>query len=278
MDGWMLITALLLIALAFVGYTLNSYRKRLATAQKELTRLNDQLNILREEKNQLTAFVSHDLKSPLNRIFALVQLLSRSDGLSVEQRDLMAKMHQVIADMLLMIRNLQDDRKLSRGELAIHAEEVNISGVVASVLKNFRALMDIKHLTLEATVPPPILVKADRHYLTRVIENILSNAVKFSPAGKKIVVRLLAGETVRLEVHDEGPGISMEDFGRLFKKFTTLAAKPTGSESASGLGLFIAQAVSEKMGMRLRCEHNEKGATFSLTVGEAPGFFNSSVH
>ena len=98
----------------------------------------------------------------------------------------------------------------------------------------------------------------------QVLENLVSNAVKYSPPGKNIFVRLQhSAEAVRCEVQDEGPGLSPEDQKKLFGKFARLSAKPTGGEHSTGLGLSIVKKMVEAMNGKVWCESElGKGATF----------------
>ena len=124
------------------------------------------------------------------------------------------------------------------------------------------------HLQSDA-VPAKVLV--DPYVMVQVLENLVSNAVKYSPVGKNIFVRLKkeAG-AVRLEVQDEGPGLSAEDQKKLFGKFARLSAKPTGGEHSTGLGLSIVKKMVEAMNGKVWCESElGKGATFIVTMPEA---------
>jgi signal transduction histidine kinase len=104
----------------------------------------------------------------------------------------------------------------------------------------------------------------DDNRLHQVLENLISNAVKYSPHGKNIIIRLRQDERhVRCEIQDEGPGLSDSDKQKLFGKFTRLAAKPTGREHSTGLGLFIVKKLVELMNGAVWCESElGQGATF----------------
>ena len=106
--------------------------------------------------------------------------------------------------------------------------------------------------------------------MVQVVENLVSNAVKYSPPGKSIFVRVRrTGNAVRCEVQDEGPGLSAEDQQKLFGKFARLTAKPTGGEQSTGLGLSIVKRLVEAMHGHVWCESEPgHGATFLV---EFPG-------
>jgi signal transduction histidine kinase len=100
------------------------------------------------------------------------------------------------------------------------------------------------------------------------LSNIISNAVKYSPHGKNVYVRMKASnEEIRIEVQDEGPGISADDMKKLFGKFARLSARPTGGEHSTGLGLSIVKKMVEAMNGKVWCESEVgKGATFIVDL------------
>ncbi len=113
-----------------------------------------------------------------------------------------------------------------------------------------------------------IIAFVDESATMQVIDNIVSNAVKYSPRGKNIFISLQSSEdAVRVEVRDEGPGISKEDMQKLFGKFARLSAQPTGGEHSTGLGLSIVKKMVEAMNGRVWCESElGKGAAFIVEL------------
>jgi signal transduction histidine kinase len=118
----------------------------------------------------------------------------------------------------------------------------------------------------DEAVKRPVVV--DPTVTTQVFENLISNAIKYSPPGKTITVRLTEEASgVRFEVRDEGPGLSVEDHRKLFGKFARLSAKPTGGEHATGLGLSIVKRMVEAMNGKVWCESElGKGASFMVEL------------
>ncbi|MBK8290015.1 MAG: ATP-binding protein [Flammeovirgaceae bacterium] len=120
------------------------------------------------------------------------------------------------------------------------------------------------------------MVVADKLYLYRIFENLISNALKFSPANKHIYTSIEEVENkIVVKVRDEGPGFTIEDQRQLYRKFQRLSARPTGGESSTGLGLSIVKALVEKMNGELICQSEEgNGATFIVKLeqsDELPG-------
>jgi signal transduction histidine kinase len=243
---------------------------------RELTQIHKDNEILMNEllleKQQLVGVLSHDLKGPFNRVFALIQLLqSSSDNLKTDQKEYIGKMHSVIADGLSMIRNLMDYQKLKGKGIEVNLEAINLSNVVGTLARNYKVLAEKKKIELHLNVLPAIMVQADKYCLHRIMDNLLSNAVKFSGEYRNIFMNVYEDELwIRVDVCDEGPGISVDDQFKLFTQFHTLSAKPTGGETATGLGLAVAKILSEKMKAELSSVSKPgQGSIFTLKIPKA---------
>jgi len=239
---------------------------------QEQEKRNKQVGELVYEKQQLIGLVSHDLKGPFNRIFALIQLMEiSSENLTSEQREYLGKIHQIVADGLGMIRNLLDNRRLEDQGIDLLPESINLVAVLGSLIKNYRNLSVKKKIQIHFEAPAQAIVVADKLYIYRIFENLISNALKFSPEDRNIYVTVTEeGEKIVVKLKDEGPGISKEDQKKLYQKFQRLSARPTGGESSTGLGLSIVKALIEKMGSELLCESDEGlGATFIVKMDKS---------
>jgi two-component system sensor histidine kinase/response regulator len=249
----------------------------------EQEKRNKQVGELVHEKQQLIGLVSHDLKGPFNRIFALIQLMEISaTNLTGEQQEYLGKIHQIVADGLGMIRNLLDNRRLEDQGIDFTLEPLNISVLLGSLIKNYRTLAEKKKIQMHFDTSKQSVVVADKLYLYRIFENLISNALKFSPANKHIYTSIEEVENkIVVKVRDEGPGFTIEDQRQLYRKFQRLSARPTGGESSTGLGLSIVKALVEKMNGELICQSEEgNGATFIVKLeqsDELPGKNISAV-
>ncbi|MCE7862070.1 MAG: sensor histidine kinase [Bacteroidetes bacterium CHB5] len=241
---------------------------------QEQEKRNKEVGGLVHEKQQLIGLVSHDLKGPFNRIFALIQLMElTNENLTEEQREYLGKIHQIVADGLSMIRNLLDNRRLEEQGIDQTPEQINLVLALGSLVKNYRALAVKKKIQIQFAPPPHAFVLADRMYLNRIFENLISNALKFSPEGKNIYISIEEkGDKYAIGVRDEGPGISREDQKNLYRKFQRLSARPTGGESSTGLGLSIVKTLIEKMGGEIYCQSEEgNGTTFTVKLEKITG-------
>jgi signal transduction histidine kinase len=235
----------------------------------KLQQQNSQLEKLNHEKQIIISIVSHDFKGPFNRIFALAQLLSLSgDNLTDEQQDYLGKIHQIVADGLIMLRNLLDNRRLEEKGIELVPEVLNVPAVIASMVKNYLVVAAKKKIQIILEGPPRVLLMTDKTCLTRIADNLLSNAIKFSPPQKQIVVSVWEkGDIVEISVKDEGPGIAEADRGKLFQKYQKLTARPTGGESSTGLGLYLIKAMVNKMKSEILCvSEGGQGATFTVRL------------
>jgi signal transduction histidine kinase len=237
----------------------------------ELEDSNRQLGNLNQEKLQLIGLVSHDLKSPFNRIFALAQLMNMSNkNLTEDQKEYLGKIQQISVDGLSMVRNLLDSRRLDEQGIELKESALDFANVVTSLVKHYRSIAEKKKIEIELSISGETNIRGDKNYLSRIIENMLSNAIKFSTENKKVYCSLTRKkDCLEFSVKDEGPGISDIDKPKLFNRFQSLSAKPTSGESSTGLGLYIIKTIADKMGAQIFCESEEgKGAEFILHLPE----------
>jgi signal transduction histidine kinase len=248
---------------------LKSQTKLLVVQNQEQERQKKLLQGLITEKEQLISLVSHDLKGPFNRIYAIVQLLSMSSpNLTNEQQDYIGKIHQISSDGLAMLRNLLDNRRLEDKGIDLFIEKVNLTLLVSNLVKNYTTLAEKKRIQVHFEKQSGLVINSDKITLNRIVENLLSNALKFTPPEKNIFVNLVQnGENFELTVIDEGPGISLEDQQKLFVKYQRLSARPTGGESSTGLGLYLVKNMAEKINGHVSYEGNlGRGSQFKISL------------
>lgn len=229
-----------------------------------------QIEELNREKQQLISLVSHDLRAPLNRAFALSELLlMEKEGLSDFQKDYLEKMRLVIADGLAMMRNLVDYRNLEYKNIDILPEKINVREFLNKLIHECLPTAEKKGIVMETShTDRDLIITSDKQCLDRVLGNLLSNAIKFSKPGMKVFVRTKKSDLgVQVEIEDEIGGFSAEEEKNLFTKFKRYKAQPTGNESSTGLGLFVANAMAKRIGGTIVCKtQHPVGSTFIVTV------------
>ena len=239
------------------------------SSEETITILKKQIDQLTREKQQIISLVSHDIKAPLNRVFALVQLIQMEcENLTEEQLDYLAKMHLVVADGLGMIRNLVDYRNLEYKRIEIIPEEIDIVQVMKLVVRNFSTQAEKKKIELELQAPDSLMIQSDNHCILRSFENLISNALKFSKERKKVFIKMQGNDNgATISVQDEAGGFTQNDLKKMYGKFQKLSALPTAGESATGLGLLITKLMLKKVKGEIRCETTEgMGSTFTITI------------
>ena len=147
-------------------------------------------------------------------------------------------------------------------------ESTNISQLVSEVISESKDRANQKNITLFNNLISNNKIVIDKKWMKIAVYNLISNAIKYSPSGKSIHVDTnIISDKYKISVKDEGPGISAEDQENLFKKFQRLSAKPTGNETATGLGLYIVKDIVEKHNGEVSCESSiNRGSTFSIML------------
>jgi signal transduction histidine kinase len=221
------------------------------------------------EKNEILGIVAHDLKNPIAAVRGLAELVN-SGFVEPEQTKEITEQISTTADrMLELVKNLLDINRLESGGMQFEFVEFSIAPLVESTVWQYKAQAEAKNITLHyASKVSSSIVLADEQAMIQVLDNIISNAVKHSPHGKNVFIRIISGvDAIRVEVQDEGQGISLEDMTKLFGKFARLSARPTGGEHSTGLGLSIVKKMVEAMQGRVWCESEVgKGATFIVEL------------
>ena len=252
----------------------------------ELKHARERLREMNEEKNEFMGIAAHDLRNPLGAITGYAEILiEEMESLQPsvpepgaravrEAGECAGRIRETSRRMAEMVQNLLDANRIERGEMQLNLAPLDLSQTVAAVLETQRPRAVAKQQTLHwQNEAGAVSVLADATVLMQVIENIVSNAVKYSPAGKNIFVRLRRLQKGTLcEVQDEGPGLSADDQKKLFGKFARLSSKPTGGENSTGLGLSIVKKMVEAMNGRVWCESElGRGATFIVEFPTTSG-------
>jgi len=218
-------------------------------------------------KTELLGIAAHDLKNPLQVISGFSSLIDEAASLN-DAKQYATLIQSSSARMLKLIKDLLETAALDSGRLDLNKIPVNLADLLRAVAEHNRPNAEKKSQTIELDLEDD-LVEIDLERMREVFENLVSNAVKYSPNGKRIVVGSRRSELgIVAFVKDEGQGLTEEDKQKLFGKFQRLSARPTGGESSTGLGLSIVKQLVELHGGKVWAESDgkDKGTTFFVEL------------
>lgn len=265
------LVSILLLGLVFVALFFalsnNRKKKKLQEIMQKLEEERRQLEVVNEELKTLMGIVAHDLKAPLNKVVGLTQLLPLVGTLNDEQGMYVSMVNQVAHDGRQFIENLLDLKAIEEQKRRLKIEPLEIIQWLNRSLIGYEQTANKKNiaLKLEANASEG-WVSVDKSAFGQVVDNLVSNAIKFSPLDKNIYIRIDVGYSlVSIAIQDEGPGISEEDQQKMFKRFQRLSARPTAGEHSSGLGLSIVKMLVEQMNGEIHLDSQlNSGSTFTV--------------
>lgn len=224
-------------------------------------------------KSEFLASMSHELRSPLHTIIGFSELLAEGvDGpLNDKQRRFVHHIQKDSQHLLTLINDILDLSKIEAGRLEFTMEVVDLTSLVQEAVASFRPQADARGLTLSAQCPEQLQAWGDRVRIRQVLDNLLSNAMKFTPAGGSVTVESHAlGAQVCLAVTDTGIGISPESLEAIFDVFFQVSATTKGVREGTGLGLAISRKLVEKQGGSIWVESQVgQGSRFQFTLRSA---------
>ncbi|GAB4465662.1 MAG: hypothetical protein OHK0057_02690 [Thermoflexibacter sp.] len=232
---------------------------------------NSKLQELDNERNSIISMIVHDLQSPINRISGLLELLEveGKNNFNHNQLTYIDLLRKSTSDASRHIRNLLDTKALEGNNSIsqVILSKIDLIQLISRLLETYKEQASRKQVVLNYEIShQQVYIKGYEDYLSRIFDNLISNAIKFSPknVNSNVFIKVKEnGEYVRVSVQDEGQGLSEEDKKNLFKKFQKLSARPTDGESSSGLGLSIVKSLTEQLQGRVWAEGEpKKGATF----------------
>jgi two-component system sensor histidine kinase/response regulator len=231
------------------------------------------LKKLAADKEESLGMLIHDLKNHLVGLNMSADLLCDGNGSPDDpyRRLMLENISRSSSQMLSFVNQFLASTAANR-KLEIKLQPVCLSQAASSSVQQFQEAARRKDLVVHASLPDEgTMVQADPNALSRVLDNLVSNAVKFSPSGKQIsvVVRPTASY-VECQVQDQGKGFTPDDKKRMFRRYEKLSSRPTGGESSTGLGLSIVKRLVEAMRGDVACESTAgSGARFTVRLPRA---------
>ena len=221
-------------------------------------------------KNEILGTVAHDLKNPLGVILGRTEMLTELIGAGSSRESITAQVEHIrdaTKRLTSMVDHLISDAMADAFDITIRREPVDIASLVSEVADANQPLAANKQQTITVSAPPNFVTMCDADRMREAIDNLVSNAIKYSPIGGKIAVLVSHGQNATIiRIADEGAGLSPEDLGRLFGRFQRLSAKPTAGESSTGLGLSIVKRIIDMHGGKVTAESGGPGQGSTFTV------------
>jgi signal transduction histidine kinase len=243
-------------------------RKQIEKRNSELFAQNQKLEDLNHEKDMLMNIVAHDLKSPLNRILGLVNITQVEGNLSTSQQEYMRLIKDVAQSNLDLIKDLLDVNALDVEKELSQTASVDLGKLLEDRIANFLFAANSKQIVLDLSYQLNEIAHSNPGYLSRIIDNLISNAIKFSKAGTRVYVNAsFQNKNFVLTIKDQGPGFSLQDKELIFQRFRKLSARPTAGESSNGLGLAIVKTLVDRMNGEIELITEEgKGSEFIVSI------------
>jgi len=257
-----------------VGYLAESFNRMtdsLQSSQENLRTAN--LNLLEANrlKSEFLSVMSHELRTPLNAIIGFSEVLQEagSNGPGDREEKYLVNIETSGRHLLQLVNDILDLAKVSSDSLELHLEDVSVPQLLEDIRKLGHPFAAQRRLWLEVRQSDPLpLIKADPAKVKRVLYNLVSNAIKFTPEGGHVTIdaRLEDG-SVAISVTDTGIGISEEDQGRIFTLFGQLDSSHTREHEGTGVGLVLSKKLVELHGGRIWVESElGRGSTFTFTL------------
>ncbi len=220
-------------------------QQALMQANKTLEKEQQELKKLNEIKNRFLSIAAHDLRNPLSAIRCFAEFLTENEvgELNEEQHELVTNIQKTADSMLGLVNDLLDVSVIESGRLSLKLGEYNLPQLVKEVVHLNHIVARRKHIRvlLQSDVDEEMQV-FDRDRLRQVVDNLISNAVKYSPLNTTVYVKLhVQNGLMTLSVKDEGPGIPQEEQNKLFQTFGKTSVQPTAGEKSIGLGLALSR-------------------------------------
>jgi signal transduction histidine kinase len=268
---------LTLAVLAYIQWTISASKGKAVRLEREVERRTRQLKLKTEaledqgrEKTGMINIVAHDLKAPLNKIKGLMGLIKMTSTFSAEQQEYVSYIDQSISQGDQLIRDLLDIHSFEHENSKLELGEIDLAKTLNEWRLAISGQLHQKNQILESSIElhEGFTISTDHHKLIRILDNLVTNASKFSERGKTIHFKVWqTGESLNFSFRDEGPGISEADQKKLFKRFQKLTARPTAGENSSGLGLSIIKVLVEKLGGSISVKSKlGEGTEFTVTL------------
>ncbi|MBC8314675.1 MAG: PAS domain-containing sensor histidine kinase [Bacteroidales bacterium] len=240
------------------------------TMEIEINRINEELQELNAAKDKFFSIIAHDLKSPFSGLLGLSEVIADpTEELTIqEMRKYSGRLHSLLRNQFNLLQNLLEWSRLQRGGIEYKPERLNLRSEVSFVTDQLAVNILRKNQDLLNEVEPRIIIHADTDMLQSILQNIISNAIKFTNQNGKIVIRAkVIDKLVEVSVEDNGVGISSNRLSTIFNLEEVNSSTGTDGEKGTGLGLLLCKEFIEKHGGTIQVESEPgKGSIFRFTI------------
>ena len=247
---------------------LTSERSEAVAAKEAAEAARVSLEELSEFKSRMLGIAAHDLRSPLGTIVGYADMIAFETPNQRNIHESTDAIQRVATRMLALIEDLLGRAALESREMELDRRRVDLCKLVRDAVAEFESPAREKSQSISLSLPARVMVSVDPVRFRAVLDNLISNAVKYTPVGGRIQVSIHElAEGTQVRVADSGPGFTEEDRDGLFQPFQRLSAQPTGEESSTGLGLSIVKQIVDLHAGEIRVESEPgAGATFIVTL------------
>jgi PAS domain S-box-containing protein len=240
-------------------------------SREEIELKSEELQKLNTEKDKFFSIIAHDLRSPLSSFIGFTQLMVEELP-SMELADLQemaVSMKKSASNLYRLLENLLEWARMQRGLISFNPGAVHLHSLVSESIEMMAESIKNKGIEIELYISAETRVIADANMLQTIFRNLISNAVKFTPAGGKVslLAKTSGNKNIEISVRDSGIGMNQDLIDQLFQLNVETSRRGTGGEPSSGLGLLLCREFIEKLGGRLWVESEEgKGSEFRFTL------------
>lgn len=247
---------------------IEAQNKKINEQNTRLEKRNTELAEFNHEKDNLMNIVAHDLRSPFNNLKGIAELIQLSGKLNEEQKKYIVLMKEVASKGAGLTRDILDINAFDTNDEPYIISNINLYNFMRGIVDEFSESATQKNIKLKLIpIDPKISLLSEKTHLSRIIDNLLSNALKYSK--EHTIVEIGAykeGDLISVFVKDQGPGFSEEDQPNLYKKFKKLSARPTGGETSNGLGLAIVKTLTERLKGSITLNTSGSGTEFIIKL------------
>jgi signal transduction histidine kinase len=241
----------------------------LSERNAKLKELNERLTLLNNEKSEFLGIAAHDLKNPLSSISLSASTLKKYLETLPHEKIIshLERIENTSTKMKNIVTNLININIIETGEYKIKKEELNLSALISYIVEDFHHRTAEKNIQIIYNEPADIKITTDENAIYSILDNLISNAVKYSHRNSAVNIELIKDDKITVKIKDNGLGIQDSEKDKVFQKFSRISNKPTGGENSTGLGLSIVKKLTELIGGNISFKSKYgKGTTFTLEL------------